>query len=80
METISSSDVIFATLMQHGRQVVNIQVSGITSIAELVRRVYANVRGCIGMATLTLRNCTQGWARRHTIVMKPVEAVQLSLF
>lgn len=45
METISSSDVIFATLMQHGRQVVNIQVSGITSIAELMRRVYANVRG-----------------------------------
>ncbi|MCM1517796.1 MAG: hypothetical protein NC117_04065 [Pseudoflavonifractor sp.] len=80
MDTINRSDVIFATLMQQGRQVVSIQISGITSIAEVMRKIYGQVKDCIGLATLMLRNGTQGWARRQTIVLKPVEAVQLSLF
>ncbi|WP_394671878.1 hypothetical protein [Muribaculum sp.] len=38
--------------------------------------------GCIGLVTLHLRNCTQGWSGNRPIMMRgcDVAPVQLSLF
>ncbi len=65
MATILSSDEIFATVSQRGRVVSSLRLSGITSLADILRAIGNEIRG---LATIELRNSTQGWQRRHTIM------------
>jgi len=82
MVTINTSDIIFATLFQHGRQVVTLRLSGLSSFSDIIRQVRRASAGCIGLVTLHLRNCTQGWSGNRPIMMRgcDVAPVQLSLF
>lgn len=65
MTTILSSDEIFATVSQRGRVLSSLRLSGITSLADILRAIGNEIRG---LATIELRNSTQGWQRRHTIM------------
>lgn len=65
MATILSSDEIFATVSQRGRVMSSLRLSGITSLADILRAIGNEIRG---LATIELRNSTQGWLRRHTIM------------
>jgi hypothetical protein len=65
MATILSSDEIFATVSQRGRVMSSLRLSGITSLADILRAIGNEIRG---LATIELRNSTQGWQRRHTIM------------
>lgn len=65
MATILSSDEIFATVSQRGRVLSSLRLSGITSLADILRAIGNEIRG---LATIELRNSTQGWQRRHTIM------------
>ncbi len=57
---ISSTDTIFATVCQRGRQVYSTVGTGFTSMSDVVGRL----RGAAsGMVTLTVRNSSQGWSR-----------------
>lgn len=84
MRTIDYDDVMYATLSQHGRMVASLRLIGVTSWADVVRKVCSAVRSCCaGMATIMLRNSSQGWAQQRSIVLRGTaqeEAVQLSLF
>lgn len=66
MATILSSDVIFATIRQRGQILTTMRLSGITSLSEIVSSLHGSVRG---IATIDLRNGTQGWSRRHTVML-----------
>lgn len=65
MATILSSDEIFATVTQRGRVISNLRISGMTSFSEILSALGNDIRG---LATVSLRNRTQGWQRSHTIM------------
>lgn len=80
MKTINSSDVIFATVTQRGTTLYNARLSGLSSMADVMRFLHKALAGAVGMLTLTLRNGTQGWSRRTSFKLAMAEGVQLSLF
>lgn len=69
MGTIHASDVIFATLIQHGRQIGSFRLSGISSLSEIIDNVRSNAARVPGIVTLQLRNGTQGWTHRHPCII-----------
>lgn len=75
MATISTSDVIFATIIRGGRALLSTQLSGIDSLSSLVSylkhvMLVNNMAPCTNsLMTLSVRNHTQGWtASRHLIL------------
>ena len=65
MATILSSDEIFATVTQRGRVISNLRFSGMTSFSDILSALGSEIRG---LATISLRNRTQGWQRSHTVM------------
>ncbi len=80
MGAINKSDIIFATLLQRGKQIVSIRLSGMTSWDEIINFIRKAVFDCVGLTTLRLRNGSQGWTQQRSIIMKSPEAVQLLMF
>ncbi|MEF2642699.1 MAG: hypothetical protein U0M50_01400 [Paramuribaculum sp.] len=66
MATILSSDVIFATVRQRGQVMTTLRLSGITSFGDVVASVGRLFKG---ITTIDLRNGTQGWNLRHTVML-----------
>lgn len=62
MRKIEYNDVMFATIMQHGRTIFNARICGVTSIGEIMRYISSEIGQLIGMFTLNLRNGSQGWS------------------
>lgn len=63
------SDVIFATVRQRGMVLANLRMSGISSMADIISRLPHAIGRLMGITTIDLRNGTQGWHRRHTIML-----------
>lgn len=81
MGNIHSSDIIFATVILQGRQIATLRLSGLRSAAEIILSVRRAVTGAVGLATLKLRNFTQGWSHTGAFRLSPVaEGTQLTLF
>ncbi|MBD5185019.1 MAG: hypothetical protein HDS11_05630 [Bacteroides sp.] len=68
MKTISSSDIIFATVSMRGSLVAQLCISGIASFKEILARVRQAIGARVGLATLKLRNGSQGWTDSRTLV------------
>lgn len=66
MPTILSSDLIFATVSQRGRVVADVTLRGITSLADILGSIPSLPRG---LARVSLRNGSQGWATSHTVML-----------
>ena len=66
MATILSSDVIFATVRQRGQVMTTLRLSGITSFGDVVASVGRLFKG---ITTIDLRNGTQGWNLRLTVML-----------
>lgn len=66
MATILPSDIIFATIRQRGQILTTLRLSGITSLSEIVSGLKGIARG---ITTIDLRNGSQGWCRRHTVMI-----------
>lgn len=69
MGTINTNDIIFATVIQHGRQIASFRLSGINSISDIIKSVRGMVARVPGLVTLQLRNGTQGWTHRHPCII-----------
>jgi hypothetical protein len=63
------TDVIFATVRQRGTVLANLRMSGISSMADIISRLPHAIGRLMGITTIDLRNGTQGWQRRHTIML-----------
>lgn len=61
MRKIEYNDVMFATILQHGRTLYTARICGMTSMADIVRYISTNFGTILGMFTLNLRNGSQGW-------------------
>lgn len=66
MPTILSSDLIFATVSQRGRVVADVALRGITSLGDVLRSIEGLPRG---LARVSVRNGSQGWASSHTVML-----------
>lgn len=82
MATINSSDILFATLIQRGKTVTSVRLSGMTTFNDIIKYLSRMLNGTFGMMTVILRNGTQGWHQQRNIMFRRPEpvAVQLSLF
>jgi len=69
MTTILPSDTLFATIRQQGNTVANIKLNGITSMADIVRHIKNSLANLAGLTVIDLRNSSQGWHKRHTIIL-----------
>lgn len=86
MKIISTSDIIYATVLSCGRTIYRATFAGMSSAEDIynaVRRAAKETQ--LGPATVTLRNSTQGWSMKRAMTRsRPLssqsEAVQLSLF
>ena len=66
MVTFKSSDRIFATIVQRGRVILNLNISGITSITDIITTLSGQLKGLV---TINLRNYTQGWQSNHCVML-----------
>lgn len=66
MGTISHSDILFATVRRMGRTIYNGRLTGYGSLDEVVRDIHTALGPVGGLATLSLRNGSQGWAASHS--------------
>ncbi|MBQ4230444.1 MAG: hypothetical protein II671_02740 [Salinivirgaceae bacterium] len=67
--SINSTDRLFATVRQFGTFVTNIEMSGITSMKQVVFRLRDEISDASGLMSLTLRNASQGWSRQASILL-----------
>ncbi|MCF0213075.1 MAG: hypothetical protein HUK13_08960 [Muribaculaceae bacterium] len=85
MKTISPTDIIYATLRNHGTTLAGKCLSGINSFADIVRLLKTEAASCSGLATLMVRNATRGWTENRSVMlsnrsMPATQAAQLTLF
>lgn len=59
---ISCTDFIMANISWNGRTLASIAKSNFNSIDDVVRLMTTMAGKCFGIAKLTIRNKTQGWA------------------
>lgn len=66
MKTLSPTDIIFATIRQRGRILDIVRLSGVASLSDILCRL----KGLFaGLTTIDLRNGSQGWSSRHTVMI-----------
>lgn len=81
--TVSATDVVFATVIACGRTVFRATYAGMSSLEDIIDAVRRGARNVMkGPVTVALRNGTQGWTSRHTLLRSAYmpEATQLTLF
>lgn len=69
MATIKFSDTIFATVVFRGETIAMLRMNGVTSFADVLRNVRRAVGTMFGLATINLRNGSQGWQLSRTVML-----------
>lgn len=69
MATISLTDIIFATVTLRGRVLAQIRINGVSSYSEILSRVLGKLKGLRGLITVDLRNSSQGWTARRSLMV-----------
>ncbi|MBD5178806.1 MAG: hypothetical protein HDR46_06830 [Bacteroides sp.] len=69
MAKISVTDILFVNVLDHGRSLLQLSVSGITSAKELMQQLREMLHQYNGkLLTLQLRNSTRGWSRENQML------------
>lgn len=72
MTTIQPSDTLWARASMCGSTVASLAAaSGLGSWGDLVSQLSAQRPGLTGLVTVEVRNASQGWAARRTILFRP---------
>lgn len=64
-----ASDDVYAKVIYRGTQILSIKFSGITSMTEIYRAIAEATYQVRGMATLSLRNLSQGWNISRSLML-----------
>jgi hypothetical protein len=81
MGVINTSDIIFATVTLHGREIAAFRFSGVTTLAEILKQVRNAAIGCVnrvshvGLVNVNLRNSTQGWSLARSLFLSTTPAL-----
>lgn len=70
MTNFQTDDVVFATLTQRGKTIANVCLSGISSMSHVLKNIREQIPGLLGMATLSVRNSSQGWSTTQTFYLR----------
>lgn len=68
-QTISHDDVMHASVVQGGKEIFNINLSGITSLTELLKAIRDIAIDLAGVVTVKIRNCSQGWSQSKSLLI-----------
>lgn len=71
MATFLPSDTIFATVRQRGITLADVRLSGITSLRDIINYLRRTIGALAGLISIDLRNGSQGWQQRHTVMLSP---------
>lgn len=63
MKIFGTNDTIFARATVMGQEIMNLKLSGVRSMDDLLRLIRQQVGVALGMVKLTVRNLTQGWTQ-----------------
>lgn len=81
MQTINSTDKIFASGSYLGETIVNFVSTGFESIADVLSAVAAEAGITRGLLKVRLSNATQGWNETRSLFVAPPPAgTQLTLW
>lgn len=67
--TIAYDDVMHASVVQQGREILNINMSGITSLTELFKAIRCKAINLAGFVVVKIRNCSQGWCQSKSLLL-----------
>lgn len=67
MAKISPLDILFVTVVQNGITRLNSRLTGVSSLGDIVRNTRMAVPGLTGLATIGIRNSTEGWSSRQSV-------------
>lgn len=73
MQTIRTTDTLFATVISHGTTLVSTRISGMTTIGEILDYIRRQAGHIAGLITLRLRNMTSGWSIDRSILLRPAQ-------
>lgn len=68
---INYTDILYVTAICGGMTLISTTMSGISSLGDVFRHLRSQAVAAKGVITLQIRNGTQGWSQRHTVVFKP---------
>lgn len=69
MAKISYTDQLFVTVLDNGKRLLNISITGFNSAKELMQHLHEMLHLYTGrLLTLQLRNSTQGWSRENQML------------
>lgn len=86
MEKISINDIVFATAVIRGSVKASLRLSGLSSIADVIKAIKREIGSFSGILTISMRNMTQGWTKQKSLYVSPIvsntpiSGIQLSLF
>lgn len=70
MAQIISTDILHATLSVNGTEVTRQCLTGVTNLNELLRVIRHHAGTATGIASLSLRNSTQGWSKNASLYLR----------
>lgn len=68
-QSISRDDVMHASVVQGGKELFNINISGITSMAEILKAIRTTAIDLAGIIVVKIRNCSQGWSQSKSLLI-----------
>ena len=81
MGTLTTTDIVYATLTKNGRQIASYRISGLTSMPDIISYIRRISALAPGILKLQLRNRSQGWSHTQAISITPSSTpIQLALF
>lgn len=70
MKTINDTDTIFATIVQYGRSLANVKLSGMSSIQSIISYLRSRDAVPSGLSQISIRNSTQGWCSMQSLYIR----------
>lgn len=70
MSKITPLDHLFVTVSQRGVNRWNLELTGITSLNDIVMQMRNHIPGLNGLTNITVRNATEGWCAASTVLVR----------
>lgn len=65
----NENDNLCCRLLTIGRELLELRLTGIKSLADIYRIVRSRLEGVRGIITLNVRNVTQGWTGHYSLCL-----------
>lgn len=77
MSTISTTDILFATIMRGGRALLTTRLTGVDSFSALLSKLRIQISALAStgpvstsMMKVNVRNHTQGWTASQAVILR----------